>query len=42
MSIKYKLVWFIAMAVLTAMLYLAFKAYLSPALLLEFANIIHC
>jgi len=37
-----KLVWAILMAGLAAMLYLAFRAYLAPAFLIDFANSLLC
>ncbi len=37
-----KIVWAILMIGLAGVLYLAFRAYLAPALLLDFANAMRC
>lgn len=37
MSPTYKLLWFLAMAVLAGVLWLAFRGYLHPSLLVDFA-----
>ena len=42
MSTTHKLLWALIMAVLTAILYLAFRGYLSPAMLIDFANSFYC
>ena len=42
MSITHKLAWFIVMAILTGILYVAFRGYLSPAMLIDFANGFYC
>lgn len=42
MLISHKLVWTILMAGLAGLLYLAFRGYLAPSLLLDFANTMLC
>ena len=37
-----KIIWAILMAGLTGLLYLAFRGYLVPALLIDFANTMLC
>ncbi len=37
-----KVVWTILMAGLAGLLYLAFRGYLAPSMLLEFANMMLC
>jgi hypothetical protein len=41
-SIAQKLVWALFMIVMAGLLYLAFRGYLAPALLLDFANSMLC
>ena len=42
MATTQKIVWVILMIGLAGILYLAFRGYLAPALLLDFANIMLC
>lgn len=42
MTVTQKLVWTIVMACLAGLLYLAFRGYLSPAMLIDFANTMLC
>jgi hypothetical protein len=42
MPISYKFIWAILMAGLTGLIYLAFRGYLSPSMLLDFANAMLC
>lgn len=42
MSTVHKIVWVILMLGLTGILYLAFRGYLGPAFLLDFANTMLC
>jgi hypothetical protein len=42
MSTTQKMLWAILMAGLAGLLYLAFRGYLAPALLLDFANSMLC
>ena len=42
MSTLHKFIWMLVMAMLTAILYFAFRAYLSPAMLIDFANSFYC
>jgi hypothetical protein len=42
MSTAQKLVWALFMIGLAGLLYLAFRGYLAPALLLDFANSMLC
>jgi len=37
-----KTLWAVAMAMLAGVLYLAFRGYLSPAMLLDFSNLVTC
>ena len=38
----HKLVWFIVMAIFAGILYFAFRGYLTPAMLIDFANSFVC
>lgn len=42
MTIPRRLVWLLASACLALLLYFAFRGYLAPTLLLEFANSLLC
>ena len=42
MTATQKLLWMIAMAWLAGLLYLAFRGYLSPAMLIDFASSMLC
>lgn len=42
MTVSQKIVWAIVMAGLAGILYLAFRGYLAPAMLIDFANSMLC
>jgi hypothetical protein len=42
LSMSRKLLAFIVMMILTGVLYAAFRGYLSPAMLIDFANMNYC
>ena len=42
MNITQKIVWMILMAGLIGLLYLAFRGYLTPSMLIDFANSMLC
>jgi len=42
MTLTQKIIWMILMAGLTGLLYLAFKGYLAPSMLIDFANSMLC
>ena len=42
MTVTQKIIWAILMAGLVGMLYLAFRGYLSPSMLIDFANTMLC
>ena len=42
LTVTQKMIWAIFMAGLTGLLYLAFRGYLTPAMLLDFANTMLC
>lgn len=42
MNLSQKMLWMIVMVGLAALLYLAFRGYLAPSMLLEFANTMLC
>ena len=42
MTVTQKIIWAILMAGLTGLLYLAFRGYLTPAMLIDFANTMLC
>lgn len=42
MDATHKLIWFIVMAVFAGLLYIAFRGYLTPAMLIDFANSFYC
>jgi len=42
MTLRQKVLWAILMAGLTGLLYLAFRGYLAPSMLLDFANSMLC
>lgn len=42
MTVTQKIMWTILMAGLAGVLYLAFRGYLSPAMLIDFANTMLC
>jgi len=41
-NLSQKIVWMIVMAGLAGLLYIAFRGYLTPALLIDFANSLLC
>lgn len=41
-GIAQRIIWVILMAGLAGLLYLAFRGYLAPAMLLDFANTLWC
>ncbi len=42
LNVTQKLIWMILMAGLVGLLYLAFRGYLAPAMLIDFANSMLC
>ena len=42
MTVTQKIIWTIVMAGLVGMLYLAFRGYLTPSMLIDFANTMLC
>ena len=42
LTVSRKIIWAILMAGLTGLLYLAFRGYLTPAMLIDFANTMLC
>jgi hypothetical protein len=42
MTVNQKIIWTILMAGLVGLLYLAFRGYLTPAMLIDFANTMLC
>ena len=42
MSTTHKFLWALIMAVLVGIIYVAFKSYLSPGMLIDFANSFYC
>ena len=42
MNTSQKLIWMLLMAGLAGLLYLAFRGYLSPGMLIDFANTLLC